>query len=63
MPRKHVKRTASGKSQRRAGKLRLSMMVGDYEIVRALKEGEVKPKGIDLIVAKYPGTRVIHGSR
>jgi 4,5-dihydroxyphthalate decarboxylase len=41
-------------------KLRLSMMVGDYEIVRALKEGAVKPKGIDLVVAKYPGTRVIH---
>ena len=42
------------------GKLRLSMMVGDYEIVRALKEGEVKPKGIDLVIAKYPGTRAIH---
>ena len=41
-------------------KLRLSMMVGDYEIVRALKEGLVKPKGVDLVVAKYPGTRVIH---
>jgi 4,5-dihydroxyphthalate decarboxylase len=41
-------------------KLRLSMMVGDYEIVRALKEGAVKPKGIDLVVAKYPGTRAIH---
>jgi len=45
---------------RSPGKVRLSMMVGDYEIVRALKEGEVKPKGIDLIVAKYPGTRAIH---
>jgi 4,5-dihydroxyphthalate decarboxylase len=43
-----------------AGPLRLSMMVGDYEIVRALKDGTVKPKGIDLVAAKYPGTRVIH---
>jgi 4,5-dihydroxyphthalate decarboxylase len=43
-----------------AGKLKLSMMVGDYEIVRALKDGTVKPKGIDLVAAKYPGTRVIH---
>jgi 4,5-dihydroxyphthalate decarboxylase len=43
-----------------AGKLRLSMMVGDYEIVRALKDGTVQPKGIELVVAKYPGTRVIH---
>jgi len=48
-------------AKRRApGKVRLSMMVGDYEIVRALKDGTVKPKGIDLVVAKYPGTRVIH---
>jgi len=41
-------------------KLRLSMMVGDYEIVRALKDGSVKPKGIELVIAKYPGTRAIH---
>jgi len=41
-------------------KLRLSMMVGDYEIVRALKDGSVKPKGIDLVIARYPGTRAIH---
>ncbi len=43
-----------------AGPLRLSMMVGDYEIVRALKDGTVKPKGIDLVAAKYPGTRALH---
>lgn len=36
------------------------MMVGSYEIVRALKEGAVRPKGIELVVAKYPGTRHIH---
>ncbi|HTQ74315.1 MAG TPA: hypothetical protein VMI74_08500 [Burkholderiales bacterium] len=41
-------------------KLRLSMMVGDYEIVRALKDGTVSPKGIELVIAEYPGTRVIH---
>jgi 4,5-dihydroxyphthalate decarboxylase len=41
-------------------KLRLSMMVGDYEIVRALKDGTVKPTGIELVVAPYPGTRAIH---
>jgi len=43
-----------------AGKLKLSMMIGDYEIVRALKDGTVKPKGIELVVADYPGTRDIH---
>jgi len=43
-----------------AGKLKLSMMIGDYEIVRALKDGTVKPKGIELLVADYPGTRDIH---
>ncbi|HKB63118.1 MAG TPA: hypothetical protein VKD03_09635 [Burkholderiales bacterium] len=43
-----------------AGKLKLSMMIGNYEIVRALKEGAVKPKGIELAVASYPGTRDIH---
>ena len=60
MPGKPARKTPKRRSGRRAGKIRLSMMVGDYEIVRALKEGEVKPKGIDLIVAKYPGTRAIH---
>lgn len=45
-----------------AGKLKLSMMTGDYEIVRALKDGTVKPKGVELLVAAYPGTRKIHNS-
>ena len=45
-----------------AGKLKLSMMIGDYEIVRALKDGTVKPEGIELLVAAYPGTRKIHDS-
>src|SRR5207302_1351341 len=43
-----------------AGKLKLSMMIGDYEIVRPLKDGKVEPKGIELLVADYPGTRDIH---
>ncbi len=43
------------------GKLRLSMMSGDYEIVRALKDGTVKPKGIDLVIGGFPGTEHIHG--
>jgi len=47
-------------ARRAAGKLRLSMMIGSYEIVRALKEGAVTPKGIELVVADYPGTRDIH---
>src|SRR5437773_3407960 len=45
-----------------AGQLKLSMMIGDYEIVRALKHSTVKPKGIELLVAAYPGTRKIHDS-
>ena len=57
---KPARKAAKGKPGRRPGKLRLSMMVGDYEIVRALKEGVVKPKGIELVVASYPGARAIH---
>jgi 4,5-dihydroxyphthalate decarboxylase len=33
-----------------AGKLQLTLACGDYEIVRALKEGEVEPDGIDLTI-------------
>ena len=47
-------------AKRAAGKLRLTMMTGSYEIVRALKEGQVSPKGIDLVTGSYPGTRGIH---
>ena len=42
------------------GKLRLSMMTGSYEIVRALKDGTVQPEGIELAMADYPGGRDIH---
>jgi 4,5-dihydroxyphthalate decarboxylase len=59
--RKTAARKAAKKSARRAsGKLRLTMMTGSYEIVRALKEGAVEPKGIELVTGYYPGTRSIH---
>src|SRR2546422_2757288 len=57
---KKIARSQAKKARRSPGKLRLSMMIGSYEIVRALKEGAVKPKGIELLVADYPGTRHIH---
>jgi 4,5-dihydroxyphthalate decarboxylase len=31
-------------------KVRLTLVCGDYEIIRALKEGTVKPDGIELTV-------------
>ncbi len=42
------------------GKLRLSMLTGDYDIVRALKDGTLKPRGIDLVIGGYQGTGDIH---
>ena len=51
---------AKKKAARASGKLRLTMMTGDYEIVRALKEGAVQPKGIELVAGGYPGTSSIH---
>lgn len=48
-------------ARRSPGKVRLTMMTGDYEIVRALKDGTVKPKGIDLVIGGFPGTEHIHG--
>jgi 4,5-dihydroxyphthalate decarboxylase len=47
-------------AKRAAGKLRLTMMTGDYEIVRALQDGTVQAKGIELVLGGYPGTRSIH---
>ncbi|MSQ53213.1 MAG: hypothetical protein EXR28_15150 [Betaproteobacteria bacterium] len=41
-------------------RLRLTMLTGDYDIVRALKDGTVKPKGINLVIGDYPGTHHIH---
>jgi 4,5-dihydroxyphthalate decarboxylase len=51
---------AAGLARRSPGELKLSLLCGDYEIVRALKDGTVKPKGIELAVGGYPGTRNIH---
>ena len=52
--------TASTVKRTAPGKLRLTMLTGDYEIVRALKDGTVKPEGIDLVVADYRGASEIH---
>src|SRR6266567_4171044 len=57
---KKIARSQAKKASRSPGKLRLTMMIGSYEIVRALKEGAVNPRGIELVVADYPGTRDIH---
>ena len=54
------RKTAAKKPARAAGKLRLSIMTGQYDIVRALYDGRVQPKGIDLVPGAYPGTRSIH---
>jgi 4,5-dihydroxyphthalate decarboxylase len=51
------KSTAASRSP---GKLRLTIMTGNYEIVRALKDGTVQAKGIELVGGGYPGTRAIH---
>ena len=47
-------------ARRSPGKVRLSMMTGKYEIVRALLDGTVQPKGIEIVPARYPGSRDIH---
>ena len=51
--RTQAKRTAPKRATSRAvaqpqarGKLKLSMLTGSYEIVRALKDGAIQPKGI-----------------
>jgi 4,5-dihydroxyphthalate decarboxylase len=43
-----------------AGKLRLTVACGDYEIVRALREGAVKPDGIDLVMLQGMGSKERH---
>ena len=47
-------------ARRSPGKLKLTMMTGNYETVRALKDGTVQAKGIELIIGGYPGGRDIH---
>jgi 4,5-dihydroxyphthalate decarboxylase len=43
-----------------AGKLRLTVACGDYEIVRALKEGAVEADGIELVMLTDMGPRERH---
>ena len=43
-----------------AGKLRLTVACGDYEIVRALKEGAVTADGLDLVILTGMGPRERH---
>jgi 4,5-dihydroxyphthalate decarboxylase len=54
------RKIAAKKPARVAGKLRLTIMTGQYDIVRALYDGRVQPKGIELVPGAYPGTRSIH---
>ena len=41
-------------------KLRLTVACGDYEIVRAIKEGAVKADGLDLVMLTGMGPRERH---
>jgi hypothetical protein len=43
-----------------AGKLRLTVACGDYEIVRALKQGAVAADGLDLVMLTGMGPRERH---
>lgn len=54
------RKIAAKKPKLVAGKLRLTIMTGQYDIVRALYDGRVQPKGIELVAGAYPGTRSIH---
>lgn len=44
-------------------KVALSLACGDYEIVRALKDGSVQPDGIDLLVLTGDRTRILRSER
>jgi 4,5-dihydroxyphthalate decarboxylase len=41
-------------------KLRLSVACGDYEIIRALKEGTVQADGLELVILTAHGPRERH---
>jgi 4,5-dihydroxyphthalate decarboxylase len=43
-----------------AAKLKLTVLTGDYEIVRAFKEGETAIEGIEFQFPSYPGLGEIH---
>jgi 4,5-dihydroxyphthalate decarboxylase len=55
-----TKQAAPKRAPRVAGKLRLTMLTGAYDSVRALQDGTVQAKGIELVLGAYPGTRSIH---
>src|SRR5262249_23221285 len=54
------RKVATAKPAKVPGKLKLTIMTGQYDIVRALYDGRVQPKGIELVAGAYPGTRSIH---
>ncbi len=43
-----------------AAKVKISLLTGEYEITRAIKEGQVEAEGIEIEIPKFPGTRAIH---
>ena len=43
-----------------ASKLKLRLLIGNYESTRALREGEVEPEGIECVFPNYPGYEDIH---
>jgi 4,5-dihydroxyphthalate decarboxylase len=45
------------------GKLALTLACGDYEITRALADGQVRPDGIDLLVLTRDRTRILRSAR
>ena len=51
---------AAGDKETRMSKLKLTVACGDYEIVRALKEGAVQADGIELVMLTGMGSRERH---
>jgi 4,5-dihydroxyphthalate decarboxylase len=47
-------------ARKAARKLTLTFMTGAYEIVRALRDGTVKAKGIELVPIESPGSGALH---
>src|SRR5712675_831067 len=52
--------TPTERNSSMAERLRLTVACGDYEIVRALKEGAVKADGLDLVMLTGMGPRERH---
>jgi len=59
-PKKSTAPKKKARAPRAAGKLRLTFMTGAYEIVRALRDGTVTAKGIELVPIASPGSGAIH---